>query len=90
MQCSICPPKGWLLGSSPEWLPCWSSLVIVAARTIRPRNLIERDEPMADVTIEVPRTDFRQLRLPTMGQEFERLAGDAAATNQTFVQFCSA
>ena len=33
------------------------------------------------------RTHFRQLRLPTMGQEFEKLARDAAATNQTFVQF---
>ena len=41
---------------------------------------------MADVTIELLRTHFRQLRLPTMGQEFERFA-DAAATNQTFVQF---
>ena len=42
---------------------------------------------MADVTIELLRTHFRQLRLPTMGQEFERLGCDAAATNQTFVQF---
>ena len=42
---------------------------------------------MADVTIELLRTHFRQLRLPTMGQEFERFAHDAAATNQTFVQF---
>jgi len=42
---------------------------------------------MADVTIELLRIHFRQLRLPTMGQEFERLARDAAATNQTFVQF---
>src|SRR3974377_1261218 len=49
--------------------------------------LRERDAPMADVTIELLRTHFRQLRLPTMGQEFERLARDAAATNQTFVQF---
>ena len=42
---------------------------------------------MADVTIELPKTYFRQLRLPTMGQEFERLARDAASTNQTFAQF---
>ena len=42
---------------------------------------------MADVTIELLKTHFRQSRLPTMGQEFERLARDAAATNQTFVQF---
>ena len=49
--------------------------------------LRESDAPMADVTIELLRTHFRQLRLPTMGQEFERLAHDAAATNQTFVQF---
>ena len=30
--------------------------------------------PMADVTIELLKTHFRQLRLPTMGQEFEKLA----------------
>jgi DNA replication protein DnaC len=42
---------------------------------------------MADVTIELLKTHFRQLRLPTMGREFEKLARDAAATNQNFVQF---
>jgi DNA replication protein DnaC len=42
---------------------------------------------MADVTIDLLKTHLRQLRLPTMGAEFERLARDAAATNQTFVQF---
>jgi uncharacterized protein involved in exopolysaccharide biosynthesis len=42
---------------------------------------------MADVTIDLLKTHFRQLRLPTMGAEFEKLARDAAATNQTFVQF---
>ena len=42
---------------------------------------------MADVTIELLKAQFRQLRLPTMGREFEKLARDAAATNQTFVQF---
>jgi DNA replication protein DnaC len=42
---------------------------------------------MADVTIELLKTQFRQLRLPTMSAEFEKLARDAAATNQTFVQF---
>lgn len=42
---------------------------------------------MADVTIESLRAHFRQLRLPTMGQEFERMARDAAASNRTFVQF---
>jgi DNA replication protein DnaC len=42
---------------------------------------------MADVTVELLKTHFRQLRLPTMGAEFEKLARDAAATNQTFVQF---
>src|SRR3954451_17828290 len=49
--------------------------------------LLERILPMADVTIELLKTHFRQLRLPTMGQEFERLARDAAATNQSFIQF---
>src|SRR6202453_4307870 len=42
---------------------------------------------MANVTAEFMKTQFRQLRLPTMGQEFERLARDAASTNQTFEQF---
>jgi DNA replication protein DnaC len=42
---------------------------------------------MADVTIDLLKTRFRQLRLPTMGAEFEKLARDAAATNQSFVQF---
>ncbi len=41
---------------------------------------------MADVTTELLKTHFRQLRLPTMGREFETLARDAAATNQTFAQ----
>jgi DNA replication protein DnaC len=42
--------------------------------------------PMADVTIELLKTHFRLLRLPTMGQEFEKLARDAASGNQSFVQ----
>jgi DNA replication protein DnaC len=42
---------------------------------------------MVNVTTELLKTQFRQLRLPTMGQEFERLARDAASTNQTFEQF---
>jgi DNA replication protein DnaC len=42
---------------------------------------------MADVTTELLKTQFRQLRLPTMGREFEKLARDAASTNQTFEQF---
>src|SRR6516162_10102746 len=41
---------------------------------------------MADVTTELLKPHFRQLRLPTMGREFEKLARDAAATNQTFTQ----
>ena len=42
---------------------------------------------MADVTIELLKVQLRQLRLPTMGREFEKLARDAAASNQTFTQF---
>jgi DNA replication protein DnaC len=42
---------------------------------------------MADVTIELLKTQLRQLRLPTMGREFEKLARDAAAAHQTFAQF---
>jgi DNA replication protein DnaC len=48
---------------------------------------MERTVPMTDVTIDLLKTHLRQLRLPTMGQEFEKLARDAAATNQTFTQF---
>jgi DNA replication protein DnaC len=47
----------------------------------------ERSVPMTDVTIDLLKTQLRQLRLPTMGREFEKLARDAAATNQTFTQF---
>jgi hypothetical protein len=42
---------------------------------------------MADATIESLRAQLRQLRLPTMGREFEKLARDATAGNQTFIQF---
>jgi len=41
---------------------------------------------MADVTIELLKTQFRQLRLPTMSREFDKLARDAASTNQSFAQ----
>jgi DNA replication protein DnaC len=41
---------------------------------------------MADVTTELLKAHFRQLRLPTMGREFETLARDAAASDQTFAQ----
>jgi DNA replication protein DnaC len=41
---------------------------------------------MADVTIELLKTQLRQLRLPTMGREFEKLSRDAASGNQTFAQ----
>ena len=42
---------------------------------------------MADATIDLLKTHLRQLRLPTMGREFEKLARDAAASNQTFIEF---
>ena len=42
---------------------------------------------MADVMIDLLKAHFRQLRLPTMGREFEKLARDATSGNQTFVQF---
>lgn len=41
---------------------------------------------MADVTTELLKAQLRQLRLPTMGREFERLAWDAASSHQTFAQ----
>ena len=42
---------------------------------------------MTDVTTELLKAQLRQLRLPTMGREFETLARDAAAANQTYAQF---
>ena len=42
---------------------------------------------MADAAIDLLKAHLRQLRLPTMSREFERLARDAAATNQNFFQF---
>ncbi len=42
---------------------------------------------MADVTIDLLKAHFRQLRLPTMSQEFEKLARDAAGSNQNYFQF---
>jgi DNA replication protein DnaC len=47
----------------------------------------ERNPFMADVTTESLKAHLRQLRLPTMGREFEKLARDAAASNQAFAQF---
>jgi DNA replication protein DnaC len=41
----------------------------------------------ADAMADLLKAHFRQLRLPTMGREFERLVRDAAATNQSFIQF---
>jgi DNA replication protein DnaC len=42
---------------------------------------------MTDVTTDLLKAHFRQLRLPTMAGEFERLARDAAAADQNFFQF---
>jgi DNA replication protein DnaC len=41
----------------------------------------------ADAVVDLLKAHFRQLRLPTMGREFEKLARDAAAANQNFFQF---
>jgi DNA replication protein DnaC len=41
----------------------------------------------ADAMADLLKAHFRQLRLPIMGREFERMARDAAATSQSFVQF---
>ena len=42
---------------------------------------------MADATIDLLKSHFRQLRLPSMSREFERLARHAAATNQNYFEF---
>ena len=57
------------------------------ARRVSLDRSTERTVLMTDVTIDLLKTQLRQLRLPTMGREFEKLARDAAATNQTFIQF---
>ena len=57
------------------------------ARTVSLDRSTERTVLMTDVTIDLLKTQLRQLRLPTMGREFEKLGRDAAATNQTFTQF---
>jgi hypothetical protein len=41
---------------------------------------------MVEVTIDLPKAHFRQLHLPTMSQEFEKLARDAVI-NQNYFQF---
>lgn len=41
---------------------------------------------MTDVTIDLLKSQLRQLRLPTMGREFEKLARDAVSNNQSFAQ----
>jgi DNA replication protein DnaC len=46
-----------------------------------------RTEPMADATIDLLKTHFRQLRLPSMSREFERLARDAATSNSGYFEF---
>jgi DNA replication protein DnaC len=42
---------------------------------------------MADPTVDLLKSHFRQLRLPSMSREFERLARDAAATNSNYFEF---
>jgi DNA replication protein DnaC len=42
---------------------------------------------MADATIDLLKAQLRQLRLPTIGREFETMARDAAATNQNYFEF---
>src|SRR6476469_1604172 len=42
---------------------------------------------MADATIDLLKSHFRQLRLPSMSREFERLARDAAASDSGYFEF---
>jgi DNA replication protein DnaC len=42
---------------------------------------------MADATIDLLKSHLRQLRLPSMSREFERLARDAAASDQNYFEF---
>jgi hypothetical protein len=43
---------------------------------------------MTDVTIDLLKSQLRQLRLPTMGREFEKLARDAVSTNRALPSSC--
>ena len=63
----------YLIGRSPCSSPR-TRTVVSRDRSSSPipvADLRERNVPMADVTIELLKTHFRQLRLPTMGREFE-------------------
>jgi DNA replication protein DnaC len=42
---------------------------------------------MADATVDLLKSHFRQLRLPSMSREFERLARDATASNSDYFEF---
>ena len=42
---------------------------------------------MADATIDLLKAHFRQLRLPSMSREFERLARDATARDRNYFEF---
>ena len=44
---------------------------------------------MADAVIDLLKAHFRQLRLPTMGREFERLRGMRPRTIRTSSSSCS-
>src|SRR5262249_16044071 len=44
-------------------------------------------ESMNDVTVELVKAHLKQLRLSAMGQELEKLARDAASSNQSYEQF---
>lgn len=40
-----------------------------------------------DVNLMLLKSNLKQLKLPTMNAEFEKLAREAAAANQTFEQY---
>ena len=64
---------------------------VVPSATVRSGNGMTNKnrpaKPMADATIELLKSHFRQLRLPSMSREFERLARDAAASNSGYFEF---
>src|SRR2546422_8076530 len=53
--------------------------------TINP--LLTETLKMADNTHLLLRTNLKQLKLPTMGAEFEKLAREAAAANEAYEQY---
>src|SRR5258708_29721962 len=54
---------------------------------MRPREDLVEDGPMTDATTELLKAQLKQLRLPAMVQELEKLSREAASSNQSYEHF---